>query len=559
MKKITITLSVLLFTLNFAQAQFSIVTNNLKNPAGLEADDNGNNWVTETGTGANDGRVLFVRGNSIQIPVVVDLPSFKDPVTNETSGAWRTIQLPNKRMAVIIGEGPTSSFGRILFFNMTGFVIGNTRPKTMADTVSSIEISSFALAQAGVTNSNPFSAASDTDGNWFVVDAGANMIVKVTPQGQKSVFAKFPRFANPTPIGPPFVDPVPTKIIARPEGGFYVCNLTGFPFVQGQAAIYTVDKNGVVTPFIRGLSLLTDLALDQRTGDLYAMQFGSYGFAPSPGFVFGSGKVLRIKRGSTNVEVVASNFGPGAGLSLDRRGNMYVSSLFTAQLLKMSSATRCFDLDLELTADNNTLSLYSSIKYTLKVTNRGTTAANNVKIFWLPPYKRSNSDDKPFAFQGAYSSKGWYDSWNGNWTIDNLAAGETATANFHLFVVNDKLDATQTAVIASCNESNSSFSADASTENYDVKLVTHRNTEGGQPFSVYPNPVSEKLTVSIDNPTDSEWQIKLINVVGQTVFTRKGGNNQTLDVNVRDWQNGLYIMEYQSENERKTEKIVIRH
>ena len=559
MKKLTTTLSFLLFLLVSSYAQLVPVTSNLVNPAGIEPDASGNIWLTETGTGANNGRVLLVRPNGDKIPVITGLPSSFDPVVNETGGPWRTILLPNNRLAVIVGEGPTTIFGRIMLFNLTGFQPGISPAKTVADTTSTIDISRFALAQSGVTNSNPFSAVLDSDGSWYVADAGANMIIKVAPNnGQRSVFARFPKVPNPTPIGPPVVDAVPTKIMANPDGGFYVSTLTGFPFNAGQAAIYNVDKNGVISLYHRGLTMITDMALDPRTGDIYALQFGNFAFAPSPGFVFGSGKVHRIQRGGGFSEVVASNFGPGSGLTLDANGNIYVTSLFTSQLLRMNSlAAACNNFDLSITADNNNLSLYSSIKYTLRITNRGTTNATNVRVFWLPPYKRFEGDAKPFAYQAAYSSKGHYDSWHGYWTIDNLAPGESATATFHLFVVNNTLNVTQTAQVAACNQRSSNFN-DNNTVFYQAQLVTKASSELS-PLSISPNPAHDKINVDIINDTDKEWTVRLLNTIGQTVAIQKGQYSRIVSLDAHNLQNGLYIVDYQSAGERKIEKVLVQH
>lgn len=559
MKKLTTTLSFLLFLLVSSYAQLVPVTSNLVNPAGIEPDASGNIWLTETGTGTNNGRVLLVRPNGDKIPVITGLPSSFDPVVNETGGPWRTILLPNNRLAVIVGEGPTTIFGRIMLFNLTGFQPGISPAKTVADTTSTIDISRFALAQSGVTNSNPFSAVLDSDGSWYVADAGANMIIKVAPNnGQRSVFARFPKVPNPTPIGPPVVDAVPTKIMANPDGGFYVSTLTGFPFNAGQAAIYNVDKNGVISLYHRGLTMITDMALDPRTGDIYALQFGNFAFAPSPGFVFGSGKVHRIQRGGAFSEVVASNFGPGSGLTLDANGNIYVTSLFTSQLLRMNSlAAACNNFDLSITADNNNLSLYSSIKYTLRITNRGTTNATNVRVFWLPPYKRFEGDAKPFAYQAAYSSKGHYDSWHGYWTIDNLAPGESATATFHLFVVNNTLNVTQTAQVAACNQRGSNFN-DNNTVFYQAQLVTKASSELS-PLSISPNPAHDKINVDIINDTDKEWTVRLLNTIGQTVAIQKGQYSRIVSLDVHNLQNGLYIVDYQSAGERKIEKVLVQH
>lgn len=564
MKKLTTTFYCLFLSCSFSFAQLMPVTGDLVGVAGVEVDDHGNAWVTETGSGANNGQVIHVKPNGEKHVIITGLPSATDPNNGETGGPWRSMLLPNNRLAVIVGEGPTSLFGRIMFFNLTGFQMGVSAPKTVADTTSTIEISSFALAQPGVTNSNPFSAVVMPDRTWYVVDAGANMIVKVAPDGVRSVFARFPKVPNPTPIGPPMVDAVPTKILANPDGGFYVSILTGFPFNEGKSIIYNVDKNGELSVYHQGLTMITDMAFDTRTGDIYAMQFGNFAFNPSPGFVFGSGKVHRVQRGGGFSEVVASNFGPGSGLTLDDNNNLYATSLFTGQLLKMNSPT-CSNIDLSLTSDNNQLTLYGSIKLTLQVTNKGSSNATNVRVYWLPPYKRFEGDSKPFAYQSAYASKGHYDSWHGYWTIDNLAPGETATANFHLFVLNDQQSVTLTAEVAGCNQQTSLAPDEIrrvtllAKPNQSLDSKTYNSKNYSQAMSVSPNPAKSTLNVAVENSTENEWSVQLLNMVGQSIFNQKGQYSQNVSIDVSNLNNGLYLMEYQSAGERKVQKVLIQH
>jgi hypothetical protein len=482
MKKVVFTTYFAFLLCAFSYAQLTTVASNFLSPAGIETDANGDTWLTETGTGTNNGRVTRVRPNGDKATIVTGLPStILNPATGEISGAWRTMLLPNNRLAVIVGEGPTILFGRIMFFNLAGFQPGVSAAKTVADTTSTIDISRFSFAQTGVVTSNPFSAVLDSDGSWYVADAGANMIVKVAPNGQRSIFVRFPPVANPTPVGPPLVDAVPTRIIANPDGGFYVATLTGFPFNAGAATIYSLSASGVLTPYAKNLTMITDIALDFRTGDMYALQFGSFAFAPTPGFVFGSGRVHRIQRGGANSEVVGSNFGPGPGLTLDPSGNVLVTSLFTSQLLKLDRPA-CNNFTLSITADNNNLTLNTSIKYSLSIRNTGTVNATNVRVYWLPPYKRFEGDAKPFAYQASYASKGYYDGWHGYWTIENLAAGETATAFFHLFVFNNTLNATQTAQVAACNRPFPAFGANNDDE-FDARIapfVGKQNNDDGR-------------------------------------------------------------------------------
>ena len=340
MKNIYLTLLLIFFTIDLP-AQLSIVANDLVSPIGIQTDASGNHWVTDNGTGKMDARVLVIRPHGEIIPVITGLPSQIQPSVGEPSGTWRTLFLPNGRLAVVIGEAFTPDFGKILIFDFKRFHLGRSPAKTMSDAVAAIQISTFSLMHT--PESNIYSATIDERGNWYVVDAAANQIVKVTSYGQKSIFAKFSDIPNPTPIGPPMINAVPTKIIPDNRGGFYVASFTGFPFPEGGASIYSVDKLGKVSLFKSGLSLISDIALDQQTGDLYALQYAKFGFAPTPGYVLGSSKVWRIKAGNRNLELVAENFGPSAGMSFDRQGNLYVTSLFTSQLLKIPHVLRRYD------------------------------------------------------------------------------------------------------------------------------------------------------------------------------------------------------------------------
>ncbi len=318
-----------------AQSQsFSIVADSLRLPAGVEVDAQGRVWVTESGYGFNDGAVSLVQSDGSVWPVIAGLPSFFDTTTQEGIGPWHTLALPDNRLAVTIG-----ATGQVLIFDLTGFVPGASAPLTPDLSTWALDIGVFVVAE-GLLESNPYSIAADAAGNLYVADAAANAIVKATPSGQLSVFATFPDFPNPLPFGPPTVDAVPTRIIAKPGGGFYVCQLTGFPFLDGAANVFALDSNGVATPYATGLTQLTDLALDESTGDLYALQVGQFVLDPMlpPGYALNSAKVTRIKTNGAR-EVVAQDFNLSAGMALDAQGNLYTSEIASGRLLKWNNIT----------------------------------------------------------------------------------------------------------------------------------------------------------------------------------------------------------------------------
>jgi photosystem II stability/assembly factor-like uncharacterized protein len=232
------------------------------------------------------------------------------------------------------------------------------------------------------------------------------------------------------------------------------------------------------------------------------------------------------------------------------------------------------DLDLELKADNDGLPLYGSVKYTLTVKNRGISPATGVKINWLPPYKRTNDGAGAYAYQAAYSDKGHYDSWNGVWSLDDIEAGASATATFHLFVVKNNENITQTAQIIACNEddldSAPSNMSGAAKEDDEVGFIAQASTDllalpndafkaKTSAFRVSPNPAKDKINVFINADNDNSWSIRVLNNVGQVVYTKNGQSNGLVDIDAKNLINGLYLVEYEALGERKIEKIMVQH
>jgi sugar lactone lactonase YvrE len=333
MKTFLFLLSFLLFHASQAQ-NFSVIVDSLHVPVGVETDAQGRIWITESGYGFNDGAVSVREPNGQIWPVVVGLTSLFDTVNQEGVGPWHTLALPGNRLAVTMG-----ATGEVLVFDLTGFVPGVSAPLIASNAVWTLDIAGFVTSQ-GIAESDPYSVALGTDGNLYIADAAANAVIRAKPSGQLSVFAQFPGFPNPLPFGPPTVDAVPTKIINKPGGGFYICQLTGFPFLEGAASVYTLDSNGVVAQYATGLANLTDLALDASTGDLYALQIGHFVLDPMlpPGYAPNSAKVTRIKPNAEQ-EVVLENFDLSAGMALDGAGNLYTTQIGTGLLLKWENIT----------------------------------------------------------------------------------------------------------------------------------------------------------------------------------------------------------------------------
>ena len=229
------------------------------------------------------------------------------------------------------------------------------------------------------------------------------------------------------------------------------------------------------------------------------------------------------------------------------------------------------DLDLELKADNEGLPLYGYVKYTLSVTNRGISPATDIKINWLPPYKRTPNSIAPYAYVSAYSDKGRYDSWNGIWTLDKLDAGATATASFHLFILDNSKDVTHNAQVIACNEKDldsapnnmSGIVKEDDEASYTAKGIrTQREiatTRQTLEFAVSPNPANNIMNIAVNQEKNADWIIRILNTLGQTVFDQNGSNNKNLSVSVENFQNGLYMIEYQTQGKKEVKKILVQH
>ncbi len=176
-------------------------------------------------------------------------------------------------------------------------------------------------------NSNPVSVLA-RHGHQYVVDAGANDLLKVGPTGGIRTLAVFPqRLIDPAPIPDlpnPFpMDAVPTAVVQGPDHDLYVSQLTGFPFPVGAANIYRVDKRGGEPEvYASGFTNVTDLAFD-RHGNLYVVEIATNGILSGDP----TGALKRIARDGTVSEDLANGeLVAPYGVTVSRKGHVYVST-----------------------------------------------------------------------------------------------------------------------------------------------------------------------------------------------------------------------------------------
>jgi hypothetical protein len=227
------------------------------------------------------------------------------------------------------------------------------------------------------------------------------------------------------------------------------------------------------------------------------------------------------------------------------------------------------DLELTLTADKEGLPLWNYVKFTLTIKNRGIARATGIKAHWLPPYNRTGAEIEPFSNVSAYSNKGYYNWWTGLWEINELAAGETATATFHLFVVKDNADVTQKAQITACNEqdidSSPSNMGTAPKEDDETSFTSTRGIRFVEPapavaaFKISPNPANDQAFLSINDKKNGTWTVEVLNTVGQVIYAAKDQQSGLLSLNTEGVKDGLYFVHLTNGKEKRVEKLVVQH
>ena len=153
--------------------------------------------------------------------------------------------------------------------------------------------------------------------------------------GNLSILKTLTGNPNPLPFGPPVIDPVPTKVLAKPDGTFHVCQLTGFPFIEGDAKVYNLDAAGNLSVHAEGFTCLTDMSFDPKDGNLCVMQFGVFGPVDSTlNFIIGTAAVIKLLPDGSRDTIAQGIGGLAPSFTFDADGNLYVVDLVFGQILK---------------------------------------------------------------------------------------------------------------------------------------------------------------------------------------------------------------------------------
>jgi hypothetical protein len=317
-----------------------LVMSGLDNPRGLAFAPNGALYVAEAGRGGSGPCVVnpgsgetrcFGRTGAVtrlwkgqQSRVVQGLESHAMPDGSSASGP-NDISFQGTGGAYIamgIGGGP--EFQEALGGQFSGTLVkmaASGKWKVVADVLQH-EVDDNPAG--GPIDSNPFGLVAEPGGR-LVVDAGGNTLLKVAASGTVETLAVFPPLPNPTPVGPPMIDPVPTAVARGPDGTLFVGQLTGFPFVPGLANVYRVTPGQSPVVHCTGFKAIIDLTFGPD-GSMYVLENATGGVPPFGLFFLpNTGQLSRVGPNCERTPVLVGLDRP-TGVALGADGAIYVTN-----------------------------------------------------------------------------------------------------------------------------------------------------------------------------------------------------------------------------------------
>lgn len=319
----------------------TVIASGLDNPRGLNFGPDGALYVAEAGrggssslcaidpgTGANrcygpTGAVTQITNIGVHQRVLTGLPSIAQADGNVAQGP-NDIDFGFGAAWIVIGYGG-SPLGRQQF-EAAGIRLGSlVRADGFEQWAHVLDVSDHELTNpdGGVLDTNPFGLrVLENQNRILITDAGANALLHVGLFGQISTHAVFP---NRTVGAATTIQSVPTAVTVGPDGGLYVSELTGFPFVVGAAGIYRVPPGGGVPVTVAtGFTNIIDLVWDQARNVGYILEHDTDSlFQPvGPGL---DGRLIRVNaNGSTTTIAQAGLVRPG-GVAVGPDGAVYVT------------------------------------------------------------------------------------------------------------------------------------------------------------------------------------------------------------------------------------------
>jgi len=351
-----------------AGSNCTVVADKLMNPRGLTVGPDGTLYIAEAGSGGTtpDFADNPVPGASFPAgPAASGEPGAASPAANASGAPQVTTHGDTGQVTAVAPDGTTT----VVASGLTSYVFGDEVvgpakvaigqdgtlyvaiggpgpgtaflvPAGVADSVVSVAADGTVSQVANIgqyerdNNPDPYPVDSDvggsaigSDGLIYVADSGGNALYSVDPAtGELKVVAIIPPLAGPPGLQNPdrgntdTVDPVPTDVIADPNGGVWVGLLSGGILwgTPGATKVVHVGADGTVTDAVTGLDMVVGLA--RGNGGLFVSELSTNLLAQPPA----PGQVMWVPDGGTPQVAIGGLMIP-YGIALAPDGSLYVA------------------------------------------------------------------------------------------------------------------------------------------------------------------------------------------------------------------------------------------
>ncbi|WP_114749785.1 ScyD/ScyE family protein [Pleomorphovibrio marinus] len=301
----------------------------LNAPIGMVLDNKQNLWVTESGTGNNDSQLTLITPAGKKHVVANGFPSMIRVQENIPVGLHHLIIKDNK---VIMIHSSGDGDGSLYTLDISHYKIGD--PPVNASSLEKKDISTFIKNEIQAEYSNPYDIVSGPNEEIYIVDAGANAIIKIDKSGKQSLVAEIEGIQNPAEVGPGKLESVPTGIIWDGEK-FLITTLNGFPFPQGYARVLQMDVDGNVKNYKGGYNSLTGITLSPSKR-LVVIEYARFVPPPQsqPGWQANTGRLLI---GDGDPIVLMDGLNTPTAVVSSVGGFYYVNSFHDGKILRIKT------------------------------------------------------------------------------------------------------------------------------------------------------------------------------------------------------------------------------
>ena len=316
--------------------EIQTIVSGLKGPMGLETDAQGNIWVTESGTNIpdanndshnNNGKVVLITPAGQKYDAITNLESYTNAHSGELQGTVHILR-DGGILNVLSGN-------HLYRADISNFKPGDTpldARNLPSEDIFSV-ISKLPAASNPDHDSHPYNLAKGPEGDLYIADAGANLIIHRKGTNDYSILAQIPPIPNPSfpGLGGPTVQSVPTSLYYDGQE-FLVTSLTGFPFPKDVASIYKVSLSGDVSVYQTGFTMPVDIV--KGNDDYHLVIQHASSFSPASGFAPNSGSLVWVN-GASNLLLAEGLNQPSAIKQVDDH-TWYVASLGDGTVLKVT-------------------------------------------------------------------------------------------------------------------------------------------------------------------------------------------------------------------------------